>query len=218
MTQNLNPRPCCFTDRKGRTWDLSLDLFVARRVDASDFSIFQQEGEEPFSILRPDRAILHRLCLTDGPFLYAVIWAIVVEQAEAGFAAQPQTFPVSPKENPQAAEQEFVRGANGAVLEAARKAYSEAIVDFFPELQIVLSTLMNQAAMVRKKVAEKMDRVNPLIDQLVDAELEMGLKKMEAQLSQRQNETVGNTSTPSPPMSGSQIETSLLQALASDGS
>lgn len=112
-----------FTDKKGRSWDVSLDLRKARIVDKSDFSHY---WDKKFSILSPDRELIGKL-VSDSPFLFAVIWALVQDQVEekwkryqaardkwerdtttpssAGYVGVPSdftppadTFPLSPRE------------------------------------------------------------------------------------------------------------------------
>lgn len=197
-----------FTDRKGRQWDVALDLRNARLVDATDLSIF---GVNDFSILRPDKQSWHRL-LTDAPFLFAVIWAMVQDQAIAKHAAATRSelgpgssFPVSPREDYDAAELEFVSGINGPVIDKAREAMVEALSDFFPEHRTVLSTLHRQIMKLRTKVDKIMESTEPMLEAMMDQQLQEGVEKMRQELAKKS----GPTSILSPPTPISHTETSL---------
>lgn len=207
MTSALNPRPCCYTDKKDRTWDLSLDFATCRRVDQFDKTAVIKEQ---FSILSPDRTMLHRILYTDRAALFAIIWAIVHPQTEtiAGFP--------SPKENPEAAEMEFLSGVNGPVMDAARIAISEALGDFFPELRIVLSTWATQAAQIQGKVEQKMGEMNPILMDMAEQEFDKFLAKMKEQLTKSENP--GEASGPLLPMSESPTSSSMHLATPSNGS
>ena len=189
---NLNPSPSHFIDRKGRQWDVSLDLMVAAKVDKSDFSSII--GNEPFSILKPDKPLFHRLFIADAPLLFAILWAIVENQAQEKFANAAKTFPISPKDDPDGAQREFLSGVNGPVIEAARKAFGESVSDFFPELRTVLSTWMAQAENIRTKVAAKMSVVGPMLDEMVDEEIEEAMKRVKDKIQATRAERLGTVS------------------------
>lgn len=216
---DLNPRPCCYTDKKGRTWDLSIDFAVCRRVDAFDKTAVIKES---FSLLAPDKTLLHRILYTDRAALFALIWAIVVEQAQElhdKYNPDPngyQPFP-SPKESPEAAELEFVSGVNGPVIEAARIALSEALGDFFPELRIALSTWATQTAEIQEKVAEKIKEVNPVVMQMVDEEFDKLIEKMKDRLK-TQSERLGVPLGPLLPIPESPTSGSMLLVTPGNGS
>lgn len=207
-----------FTDKKGRTWDVALDLRKARQIDKADLSAISEDYK--FSILKPDRVLYGKL-ITDAPFLFAIIWAMVQDQAEAkytvhlsaqtdydsrgslskyadrdsGFSFTPpaDSFPTSPKEQ-EAAELEFVSGVNGPTIEAARNAIIEALADFFPEQRTVLSTLMRQSKKLSEKVGKKMEESEPLMDSLLDEELDLGIKQLQASLLKTRETRLGEMS------------------------
>jgi len=198
-----------FTDKKGRTWTVDLDLRIARVIDKSDF---KQYWDQEFSILSPDSKLLTKL-ITDAPFLFAVIWAMVQEQAEAkykslqDYEAQQRsgsqraycnpptdTFPISPKEQPEEAEVEFVSGINGPTIEAARNAIVEAVSDFFPETRTVLSALRSQIKMMGEKAAEKMEKTVPLLQSIMDEEFELRIEDFRKELSQSREKRLGERS------------------------
>lgn len=190
---NLNPKPFHFTDKKGRTWDCSFDLAVGARIDKSDFSNYQKPGDPHFTILQPDQRQLQRLVMSDAPFLFAVIWIIVQEQAEHLYKLG--SFPISPKEDQEAAQIEFASAVNGPTIQAARKAFGEAIVDFFPELRIALSTWVSQAAMVMEKVEQKMREMDPVLEQMVEQEMETGFQRLRTDLEKTRDARHGDVSS-----------------------
>ena len=195
-----------FTDKKGRVWDLALDLRKARIVDRSDFSLY---WDKKFSILSPEKELIGKL-VSDAPFLFAVIWAIVQDQAEEKwkvfqrakedydckgsisanaslhdytFCPPRDCFPLSPREplaegeDTTPAELEFVSGVNGSVIEAARTAMIEALGDFFPEQRTALLALANQIKVMGRKVGEKLTEALPMLEEVLDEELTENLEE-----------------------------------------
>jgi len=203
-----------FTDRKGRIWGLELDLFKAKVIDKSDFKEF---WDQEFSILEPTRELLQRL-MSNSPFLFAIIWAMVHDQAEAKFKTYKQwldspktvqtkrgsickvespprdSFPISPKEEPAAAELEFVSGINGPTIEAGRTAFLEALGEFFPDLRTVLSFLTENQKMMVSKVGARLEKTSPLLERLLDEELDKAVAKLQEELNAKH----GEISTPLP--------------------
>lgn len=203
-----------FKDKKGREWDVALDLRKGYLIDKSDFTAIVEDYK--FSILKPDRLLYGKL-LTDAPFLFAVIWAMVQEQVAVKwqaysdaltvwnsehhsgtpFIAPPDVFPISPKEA-EAAEAEFVSGVNGPTIESARIAFTEALADFFPEQRTVLSTLTRQVKNLSEKVGKKMEESEPLLNDLLDEELELGMKQLQDDLRNTREKRLGGISLASP--------------------
>lgn len=197
-----------FKDKKGRVWDLSLDLYKAEIVDKSDFKRY---WDREFSILVLDEGLVRQL-LTNAPFLFAIIWAIVQDQAEAKFKygqewsarhpISPDTppaadcFPLSPREQAEAAQVEFVSGVNGPTIEAARNAIMEALGDFFPEQRTVLLALAEQMKRMQVKAGQKLTETMPLLDKLLDKEFDDKVEKLKRELL---GEKPGETSSLSPP-------------------
>src|SRR5687768_3005410 len=70
-----------FKDSKGRTWDLKINLPIARRLDQSDFRLYY-DGQ--WSFLQPDKQVFASM-LAHKSFMFAVIWAIVITQAKKKF-------------------------------------------------------------------------------------------------------------------------------------
>jgi hypothetical protein len=179
----------CYTDSKGRIFNLQLDLLKVRQIDASDFTNLYPTK---FTLGRFDKGLIGQL-LINSPLLFAVLWVVVQEQVHAMFASG--TFPVSPKEDQEAAEQEFVRGVNGAVVDAARTAFLESLADFFRDQQTALSALSRMLESARQKLVEREKEINPMVDQLMDQELDQRIEVLRKTLSG----TPGTASTPSLP-------------------
>lgn len=187
-----------FADRKGRIWSLELDLLKIRRVDKSDFSNLYPTK---FSLARFDKAIIAEL-LTNSPLMFAVIWALVQDQAELKYLAYtaalgsspvqtpPQdSFPISPKESPVEAESEFIEGISGPVIDNARAAFLEALSDFFRDQQTALSTIGKTLKSLRQKLVERSKELDPVIDKMLNKHLDSLLRTL--------SETPGMESTPS---------------------
>lgn len=197
-----------FTDKKGRTWDVSLDLLIARRIDKSDFSNYHKK----FSILAPERDLLGKL-LSDAPFLFAIIWVIVQDQAEAKYqeykrskaadcTPDADSFPISPREpTPEGsetspAELEFVSGINGPTIEAARNAIIEALGDFFPDQRTVLSALANQMKAMSKTVGDKLEKALPTLNTVLEEEMDSKIQDLQQEFRNKIRESSsGETSS-----------------------
>lgn len=169
--------PFVFKDKHGREWNLALDFAICRRVDSFDKTAVIKE---PFSLLAPDRALLHRLLYTDRGALFALIWAIIQPQlSEQGITLGTTDAEI------EAAELEFLSGINGPVIEMARRAFSEALGDFFPELLTVLSTWEEQYKMVMDKAAKKMEHMKPMMEEMAETEFNNLLMTYQNQLKTR---------------------------------
>lgn len=182
-----------FKDKKGREWDLALDLRIARIVDKSDFTEY---WDRKFSILTLDPDLIKKL-LTDGPFLFAIIWAMVQEQL-------PATFPPESE----AAEAEFVSGVNGPTIEAARTAMIEALGDFFPEQRTALFILRDQVKILGEKASQRLQEAVPLLNEMLDEEMDQRVATLREEFRKTLAQRNGETSTPSPAISDSAQETS----------
>lgn len=70
-----------FTDLFDRSWELSLTVATARRVERSDFS---EVGVKDLSLINPDRSLFKNV-MSNSKFMLALVWAIVQPQAERGY-------------------------------------------------------------------------------------------------------------------------------------
>jgi len=174
-----------FTDKKGRVWDLELDILTCRRVDASDFKLYYKPD---FSIFSLSGDPLKHLVLQSS-FTFAVIWAIVQPQAVEMFKAG--KFPTDPKANHEEAELEFVSGINAKAKMEANTAFLEALGDFFPELKTALSSLERQMRTLSEKIDLKAREVEPLLDEMLEADMDQGIKEIRSRLQKTRGERLG---------------------------
>lgn len=177
-----------FTNSKHQTYNLELDLFKVQQVDKADFSDITSTK---FTLANFNKEAIS-LLLSNTSLLFAVIWVIVQDQVEEQHAAG--SVLTSPKENPEAAQAEFVSGVNGRVIEEARTAFVEALSDFFQDHQNALSMLVRKLQEMRILMGKKIQEADPLLNQLMEQELDKGI----AQLREMLLETPGTPSTVSP--------------------
>jgi hypothetical protein len=177
-----------FQNAKNLTYNLELDLYKVQQVDKADFSAIT---DEKFTLANFSKETIS-LLLSNTSLLFAVIWVVVQDQVQEQFADG--LTPISPKENQEAAQEEFVRSINGKVIEDARMAFIEALSDFFQDHQNALSILVGKLTKMKELVAQKMAEADPLMDQLMERELDKGIAELHRMLS----ETPGTQSTVSP--------------------
>jgi len=173
MSEDIPQVPRTFTDAKGAIWDVGLTLASARRVDASDFS---EITETKFSILKPDRQLFTTL-ISDTPLIFAVIWAACQPQAEINLG-------ISPKEDPEGAEAEFLERINGSAVEEGRKAFWGALSDFFPEHRTALLTLTENLDKANRKIGERIRLMGPELDNLLEKEIDQEMDKLKDKLKE----------------------------------
>lgn len=201
-----------YTDRRGRTWSLTLDLPTALRIDKSDFSDIT---DAKFSILKPGQD-MYRLIVADAHLMFAVIWAMVQDQAAAmhrvwlkldeqtqnnildtyakGHPTPYEVFPLDPKATPDEAQLEFVAGVHGPTIVAGRRAFVEALSDFFPEHRTALSMLLRQTDKATEKVNSKMVEMEPELEKMMDEELEIGTRRLVDEIRSTREKRLGETS------------------------
>lgn len=160
-----------FTDKKQRTWDLSLDLLVARRIDNSDFS---QVIDLDFSFLDPSKEFMSALVERTG-FAMAIIWAIVQPQAKKMF-----NDGLNKELSDEELENEFMSGFDGLSIETAKECLWGSLGDFFPSMATVLSMLVEQKRKLRnlsdQRILESQEKIdsymereaNKLMDEALD--------------------------------------------------
>lgn len=188
-----------YTDRKGRTWNVELDLQKAMFVDNSDFTD-HYDGKVILS--KFDKALIGEV-FTNSRLLFGIIWAIVQDQAKAKWKSYsawlndhqpdtkppPDSFPADPADT-EKAQLEFVSGVNGKVVEAARQAFLESLSDFFQDHQNALLLLLEKHKTMRTLMVEKLGTASDQIDKLLEQEMDKGLAELKSMLDQP-----GTTST-----------------------
>lgn len=205
-----------FKDGKGRTWNLSLNLGIARRIDKSDFSVYFQ-GK--WSFIKPEKTVFSAM-VSDNSFMFAVIWAIVIDQAKAyylegTFLPNPTDFNLSPEDrkrqvdtafspaikppdsdlsNYEHAEMEFAANIDGAAVEAGRAAFWRSLSSFFQDQKTVLEVLMRQYKNLRSNIDESMAKLEPEIQESLKKSLDKDMVRVRQKLSElTQEEPLGVT-------------------------
>lgn len=162
-----------FTDKKGRIWELELDLLTCRRVDKSDFIEYYPEK---FSIMQMDQKVIQAI-ITRPALCFAIIWAIVQPQIEGRHKA---SFP----DNPEEAEIEFVSSINSQAKADGIKALFEAIGDFFPELKTGLSVANQRLAGLSERTKKGAEKLGPLLDEMEEAAMEEAIEEIRRRMTQ----------------------------------
>jgi hypothetical protein len=200
-----------FKDKYDVEWDLSLDLGVAKDIDASDFS---NVTKIKFVFVAPERDFFGEI-FSNKPFAAALAWAIVQRQAfkllpriNAYRASQvsadpppmglPET-PVRPVKLDELTSEElelwFIRGLSGSVLKEMHKVLMRSIGDFFPEVQTVLSKFEQKMDMVNQRLQMEMESAMEPLDTMLEEEMTKALKDLKEKTSKAFVMTGGSTST-----------------------
>jgi hypothetical protein len=178
MKQSATPNTLAkgfkFTDALGRTWDVTLTLAGAMRIDASDFS---EVTSLKFSMLEPTREFITAL-LTDTPLCFAVIFALVQPQVKTQLGIDPQESPEAFNE----AQKLFLEGLTGPVIVAGKDTLWGAVSDFFPDQQTALSMLHRQYREARQRVGKAIQGMDTEITNLFQQEVDKGLANFQNEL------------------------------------
>ena len=178
MSEDITQEAYTFTDAQGDSWDVSLNLAAARRVDLSDFS---ELTDLEFSILKPTRELFTTI-LGDTPLIFAVIWAVVQPQAQ-------KILGIDPREDPEGSEALFLERINGPAVQTGRQAMWRALAGFFPEHRTALLTLMERLDRANTRIGERIRLMGGDLDDLLDKEIDKemaGLKeKLQKEVAKR---------------------------------
>jgi len=145
-----------FIDTKNRTWDVTLSLAAARRIDASDFGGLKPEG---FCFLNPDEQLVRTMVFQTAP-MFAAIWATIEPQALAAGVTVEQ----------------WEEGLDGTVIEKAKEAWWGSLQHFFPDLATSLSTSIHAYRTGIKTLNKRLEASTPEIHRSIEklAEREIG--------------------------------------------
>lgn len=177
----LEDKPRTFTDKAGRTWDVSLTLLACRRVDNSDFS---ELTSKKFSILEPTREFFMEI-LTDTPLLFGIVWAIVQPQVKGNLGIDIHEPDISPEERTRRAadaEEAFLEALDGRTVREGRDAVWGAVADFFPEHRTALLTLMTQYQKGHQRIGAELAGMEADIETLIGEEITAGMKTLKKDL------------------------------------
>lgn len=116
-----------FTDTKGRTWDLTLSLADARRIDKTDF-VSNGYLADKVSFLQPTRELLTALS-TKTDFMFALIWSLILPQAKKKFLDGSFLFGKT------ALDMEFARMSDNqpTSMDSIRRSATAAGIDSLPK-------------------------------------------------------------------------------------
>jgi hypothetical protein len=164
-----------FNDRMGRTWDVTLTMAGATRIDRSDFT--EVTKVKDFSFLQPDKTLFTEI-MANSRLRTAMIWAIVQPQVE-------QRLGINPASQPAEAESLFLESLDGPCLQEAKRAFMEAMGDFFPEHKTVLSTLIRQWQVGLDRVNKALAEIEPEAQAFLIAEVDEGMAELKTALRTR---------------------------------
>lgn len=177
-----------FTDKLGVEWDLSLDLASAEAIDSADFKAVT---DVEFVFLTPDRDFFAELFANKR--LAAAIAYVVIKQTqlnklqkdiEAASATSDEEYQVL-----------FVRRLNGPALRDMHRAVLEAVADFFPEMQTVLSNLLKKMDKVNLRLEKELTEMDQDLEAHLDQELDKALAEAKSSLPKLREKLRGETST-----------------------
>jgi hypothetical protein len=206
---------CTFKDAKGRQWNLNLHLGIARRIDTMNFDTYY---ESKWSFIRPEKEVFSAM-VSDNSFMFAVIWAIVVDQAKAYFlegtflprASDHDLSPEERKKNLDAAfstaknageelspyeyaELEFASNIDGRSIEDGRTAFWRSLSTFFQDQKTVLEVLMRQYKNLRSSIDASVAKLEPEIQASLEKSLAKDMSGVRLKLEKlTQEERVGVT-------------------------
>lgn len=185
---SVKESPCIFVDTEGRTWDCTLTLAGATRVDSSDFS---ELGVKSFSILSPSREDL-RVLVTNKALTFAVIWAIVQPQVRE-YHRQGK-FKSDPVEAPWDAQSEFMEGIDGDTITKGMEAMIDSLGNFTPEVRNVLSAFKKQAEKGRERLKQEIEKMIPQMQEASDKLLETSVRTLKKETAKILEELPGTLS------------------------
>jgi len=137
-----------FTDRLGQKWYLELDLFKAMKLEDHEFP-----GIGKIKFFPPTENLLNLLSETAVSF--GMIWFLCQDQIKGRTYATNSSDARTPIAN----EEDFARCFNGETVDSSRVALFEELGNFFPQMKITLSRLIERYSSLKKivdsKVADK---------------------------------------------------------------
>ena len=116
-----------FVDARNDRWDLTITLASAIAIDKADLTAYYPEAH---SITDTENQKFLAALLSNDQLLFAVAWIIIRRQFLKKY---PPDTSLSPTEQEDAAQYDFVSRLDGAALVRGRKAMVQALSDFFQE-------------------------------------------------------------------------------------
>lgn len=172
MAEDITQDTYTFEDAQGRSWDVSMNMAAARRVDQSDFS---ELTDVDFSILNPSKELFTTI-LGDTPLLFGIIWAVVQPQVEKNLG-------VNPKEDPEGAEALFLESIDGPTVKRGRDVMWRALAGFFPEHRTALLTLVERLDKANARIGERIRLMEGDLDEILENRIDQEMDRMKETLT-----------------------------------
>lgn len=148
-------------DRFGTPWDLSLDLYKIRRADKSDYGDYTSLKD--FSLLQPDQELIAEI-FNNHSFLVCICWAIVHDEVK-------ENLGIDPKEEPDRAEEEFMKRIDADTLHQLREVLWRSLADFFPQQKEAFLLIARKMKMAQEIVGKKLPAIEEMMDKAIEEEI-----------------------------------------------
>lgn len=213
MPNPITQEELTFRDTKDNLWDLKLNLYIAERVDASDFSAVSQTE---FSFLSPEKEFFQEV-YTNTSLAMALVWAIVQDQVDDNLIkpladkadVSLEEFKENSLDSTIDLELEFIKCIDGDVLQAAKTSLLRALADFFPQHRIVLLQFLNQLEKMIALTDLQMSTVLPEVAEHMEKEFQEACQQLKRDMVEGKpmSDLLGENSTePSLPSLGDEIK------------
>ncbi len=158
----------------GFTWDVTLNLAAAKRIENTDFSSLT---EHQISMFHPDMETIHELLL-DTAVIAGVIWAVIRPEAEKRKVGH---FSEELTEDQRAdGWVGFDEVMTTPVIGKAKSAMWEAMADFFQLAGISMRPLVAIFQQMQREMDQTMERVTPEVMEGFATRISQELEKLEA--------------------------------------
>lgn len=153
-----------FQDKTGTTWDLSITLGKAMKIDNSTFEFLPDDAD--FCFLQPDDNDI-ALLIGNKQLQQNIAFILCLDQLEKNGISSQET------------EERFYEWGNrlnGPVLAEMYEALGVAFTDFFPDQKTILSAAYRQQKKMIKKAAKRFEKIekefeekaDQMVDKIVD--------------------------------------------------
>jgi len=195
-----------FKDAKQGEWDLKLNLGLAKRIDASDFS---QLSKLQFSFIAPTPEFFGEI-YSNVSFAMALVWAIVQDQVEKVMAVSIHPAPpivprldVTNYVSPDEAETLFLERLDGDAIRNGKEALLKAMADFFPDHRTVLLSLGQKFQKMQARLNLEMMHMDNKIDELIEEQMDEAVTEFRKRASNLGMQLGDQSTLPSAPSAGS---------------
>lgn len=163
-----------FQDSKGRTWELSLSLAAAQRIEGCDFSDLT---DQEISILNIHEVDCLDTVVRNAPVIFACIYCCIKPQADAQGVTQ----------------DEFAESIDGNAVIEGKEAWVEELAAFFPELRTVLLQMLETQKQGLEKIQKRSKKMaKKMVDKIgTDLDSQLDKAEREAEKTLLSGETFG---------------------------